>query len=302
MVQVSRRTLLLGSTTTAFATSLGACVPQQPVGASVGSAAVLANAPPPEAEVGEQAAVGSDERQVMGRAAYGPVAGERFPVPAAPLSRINPAFLRSRVSYASRNKPGTIVIDPAARYLYFVEEAGRAMRYGVGVGKEGFAWSGTAVIHDKQEWAGLVPSQGDDPAQTRPSPSTHRAAKWHRRAWWPCKSARRARHVSLARQQGHAVSDPRHQRALDNWHERLVRLHPHDQSGCDRPVRADCHRDECCRAVKRLSPHRMIWPEARPMCPEVELIRALSEDLARILCARGLRRRRAVYLADHGSA
>ena len=39
MVQVSRRTLLLGSTTTAFATSLGACVPQQPVGASVGSAA-----------------------------------------------------------------------------------------------------------------------------------------------------------------------------------------------------------------------------------------------------------------------
>src|SRR5829696_5331086 len=128
--------------------------------------------------------------------------------------------------------------------------------------------------------AGLVPSQGDDPAQTRPSPSTHRAAKWHRRAWWPCKSARRARHVSLARQQGHAVSDPRHQRALDNWHERLVRLHPHDQSGCDRPVRADCYRDECCRAIKRLSPHRMIWPEARPMCPELELIRALSEDLA----------------------
>src|SRR5215208_6971885 len=109
MVQVSRRTLLIGSTTTAFATSLGACVPQQPVSASVGSAAVLANAPPPEAEVGEQAVVASDERQVMGRGAYGPVPGERFPVPAAPLSRINPAFLRARVAYASSNKPGTIV-------------------------------------------------------------------------------------------------------------------------------------------------------------------------------------------------
>ena len=155
MVQVSRRTLLLGSTATALATSLGACVPQQPVGASVGSAAVLANAPPPEAEVGEQAAVASDERQVLGRAAYGPVPGERFPVPAAPLSRINPAFLRARVAYASRNKPGTIIIDPAARYLYFVEEG--AMRYGVGVGKEGFAWSGTAVIHDKQEWPDWYP-------------------------------------------------------------------------------------------------------------------------------------------------
>ena len=157
MVQVSRRALLLGGTTTAFATSLGACVPQQPVGASVGSAAVLANAPPPEAEVGEQAAVASDEPQVMGRAAYGPVPGERFPVPAAPLSRINPSFLRARVAYASRNKPGTIIIDPAARYLYFVEEGRRAMRYGVGVGKEGFAWSGTAVIHDKQEWPDWYP-------------------------------------------------------------------------------------------------------------------------------------------------
>ena len=151
MVQVSRRTLLLGSTTTAFATSLGACVPQQPVGAG------LANAPPPEAEVGEQAVVASDEPQVMGHAAYGPVPGERFPVPAAPLSRINPAFLRARVAYASSNKPGTIVIDPGARYLYFVEEGGRAMRYGVGVGKEGFAWSGTAVIHDKQEWPDWYP-------------------------------------------------------------------------------------------------------------------------------------------------
>jgi len=157
MLQVSRRTLLVGSTATAFATSLGACVPQQPVGARVGSAAVLADAPPPEAEVGEQAVVAIDERQVMGRAAYGPVPGERFPVPAAPLSRINPAFLRARVAYASSNKPGTIVIDPATRCLYFVEEGGRAMRYGVGVGKEGFAWSGTAVIHDKQEWPDWYP-------------------------------------------------------------------------------------------------------------------------------------------------
>ena len=83
--------------------------------------------------------------------------GERFPVPAAPLSRINPAFLGARVAYASRNKPGTIIIDPAARYLYFVEEGRRAMRYGVGVGKEGFAWSGTAVVHDKQEWPDWYP-------------------------------------------------------------------------------------------------------------------------------------------------
>jgi lipoprotein-anchoring transpeptidase ErfK/SrfK len=97
------------------------------------------------------------EEPVVGTAAYGPVPGERFPVPAAPLSRINPAFLRARVAYASNEKPGTIVVDPGSRYLYFVEEGGRAMRYGVGVGKEGFAWSGTAVIHDKQEWPDWYP-------------------------------------------------------------------------------------------------------------------------------------------------
>lgn len=88
---------------------------------------------------------------------YGPVAGEPFPVPAAPLSRINPAFLRTRVAYARGEAPGTIVIDPRARYLYLVQEGGRAMRYGVGVGREGFGWSGTATIEDKQEWPDWYP-------------------------------------------------------------------------------------------------------------------------------------------------
>jgi len=105
----------------------------------------------------QQAGAAVLEKPAVGTAAYGPVPGERFPVPAAPLSRINPAFLRARVAYASNEKPGTIVVDPGSRYLYFVEEGGRAMRYGVGVGKEGFAWSGTAVIHDKQEWPDWYP-------------------------------------------------------------------------------------------------------------------------------------------------
>jgi lipoprotein-anchoring transpeptidase ErfK/SrfK len=134
-------------------TSFGGCVPQQPVSGSAGPVAVN-----PSPEVLEQRARAAVvEESVVGTAAYGPVPGERFPVPAAPLSRINPAFLRARVAYASNEKPGTIVVDPGSRYLYFVEEGGRAMRYGVGVGKEGFAWSGTAVIHDKQEWPDWYP-------------------------------------------------------------------------------------------------------------------------------------------------
>jgi lipoprotein-anchoring transpeptidase ErfK/SrfK len=98
---------------------------------------------------------GGHESQFAG--VYGPVPGERFPVPAAPLSRINPAFLRARVAYSRGEPPGTIVIDPRSRYLYHVQEGGRAMRYGVGVGREGFAWSGVATINDKQEWPDWYP-------------------------------------------------------------------------------------------------------------------------------------------------
>jgi lipoprotein-anchoring transpeptidase ErfK/SrfK len=153
MPQVSRRAILFGSGASLLGTSFGGCVPQQPVSGSAGPVAVN-----PSPEVLEQRARAAVvEEPFVGTAAYGPVPGERFPVPAAPLSRINPAFLRARVAYASNEKPGTIVVDPGSRYLYFVEEGGRAMRYGVGVGKEGFAWSGTAVIHDKQEWPDWYP-------------------------------------------------------------------------------------------------------------------------------------------------
>jgi lipoprotein-anchoring transpeptidase ErfK/SrfK len=88
---------------------------------------------------------------------YGPVRGEPFPIPAAPLSRIDPRFLRARVAYPSREPPGTIIVDPRQRYLYHVQEGGRAMRYGVGVGREGFGWSGTAEIKNKQEWPDWYP-------------------------------------------------------------------------------------------------------------------------------------------------
>ena len=59
--------------------------------------------------------------------------------------------------YSSSEAPGTIIVDPRSRYLYHVLGGGRAMRYGVGVGKQGFAWSGTAIIQDKQEWPDWYP-------------------------------------------------------------------------------------------------------------------------------------------------
>ena len=95
--------------------------------------------------------------QPMNTAVYGPVGGEPFPVSAVSLTDIDPTFLRQSVSYNTSEAPGTIVIETRNHFLYLVQGNGRALRYGVGVGREGFAWSGVATIHDKREWPDWYP-------------------------------------------------------------------------------------------------------------------------------------------------
>lgn len=63
-----------------------------------------------------------------------------------------PQFLPTVVDYDGGHKPGTIVIDTNARFLYLVQNDGTARRYGVGVGKPGFEWAGTHKITRKAEW------------------------------------------------------------------------------------------------------------------------------------------------------
>ncbi|MCC0034528.1 MAG: L,D-transpeptidase [Hoeflea sp.] len=69
-----------------------------------------------------------------------------------PVSQIDPRFLPQTVSYTGSEKPGTIIINTSERHLYYVMGNGQARRYGVGVGKEGHAWSGTEKISRKAEW------------------------------------------------------------------------------------------------------------------------------------------------------
>lgn len=88
---------------------------------------------------------------------YGEMRDGAFTVPAVKPGHLAPAFQRRSVAYSSKEAPGTIVIDPSSRYLYLVEDGGRATRYGVGVGREGFAWSGDATIKSKQEWPDWYP-------------------------------------------------------------------------------------------------------------------------------------------------
>ena len=90
-------------------------------------------------------------------AMYGPRPNERFPIPAVDLSKIEPQFWRREVPDPTGERTGTIVVDTGARYLYLVREGGRAIRYGVGIGRDGFSWNGDATIPFKREWPTWTP-------------------------------------------------------------------------------------------------------------------------------------------------
>ncbi len=90
-------------------------------------------------------------------AVYGDYPGERFPIAAFDYRQVEPRYLRQTVEYPGPERTGTVVVDPGSRHLYFVEAPGQATRYGVGVGREGFLWSGNAQINMKRDWPDWIP-------------------------------------------------------------------------------------------------------------------------------------------------
>lgn len=70
---------------------------------------------------------------------------------------IDPRYQRQEVAYQGPEAPGTIVIDTPQKFLYLVEPGGKAIRYGIGVGRPGFTWSGTHTVSAKKEWPDWVP-------------------------------------------------------------------------------------------------------------------------------------------------
>lgn len=88
------------------------------------------------------------------------VAIERPPVEAADVDQSEPAlnFRRQLVDYSRNVAAGTVVIDTDQTYLYFVLGDGKAIRYGIGVGREGFTWSGVEAVTRKAEWPDWIPS------------------------------------------------------------------------------------------------------------------------------------------------
>lgn len=72
---------------------------------------------------------------------------------------VDPKYDRQVVAYAGKEAPGTIVIDTPNKFLYLVEEGGKAWRYGIGVGRPGFTWAGVKTITAKHEWPDWRPPQ-----------------------------------------------------------------------------------------------------------------------------------------------
>jgi lipoprotein-anchoring transpeptidase ErfK/SrfK len=81
--------------------------------------------------------------------------------PAAPQVEwhVDPRFDRQTVAYDGEERPGTVIIDTPQRLLYLVEPGGKALRYGIGVGRPGFTWAGTKHVSMKREWPDWRPPE-----------------------------------------------------------------------------------------------------------------------------------------------
>jgi lipoprotein-anchoring transpeptidase ErfK/SrfK len=86
---------------------------------------------------------------------------QRRPVPVQPQVQrdwaVPAQYRRQVVPYPTAEKPGTIIVDTANKFLFYVLPGGEAIRYGIGVGREGFGWKGTTRIGRKAEWPSWTP-------------------------------------------------------------------------------------------------------------------------------------------------
>lgn len=138
----NRRNLLNMVAVGAASAALSACM-----GSRVQAPRRLALAPEPQAPAG---LVGYQQM-------YGTMVDEGFTIPAVPIEKVDPRYYRQIVADPTGEVPGTVVVDTSNHFLYHVRENGEAMRYGVGLGREGFEWSGRGVIQWKQKWPRWFP-------------------------------------------------------------------------------------------------------------------------------------------------
>jgi lipoprotein-anchoring transpeptidase ErfK/SrfK len=79
--------------------------------------------------------------------------------PESGTKELPPRFRHTLVNYQTKEPPGTLIVDTKNTYLYLVLEKGKAMRYGIGVGREGFTWAGTEKVSRMAEWPDWHPPE-----------------------------------------------------------------------------------------------------------------------------------------------
>ena len=143
-----------------------------------------------------------------------------------PKKELPPQFLRTLVDYYTKEPAGTIIIDTQNTYLFLVLGNGKALRYGIGVGREGFIWSGAEKISRMAEWPDWNPPE----------------QMIERQPYLPEQfmaggdgNPLGARALYLGR---HALPHPRHQSAVHHRQLRVLGLHPAHQRGHHRSLRA----------------------------------------------------------------
>ena len=92
----------------------------------------------------------SDQRSAYGNQDLGPGMVESPYSPGRPV--VDPRYIRQEVAYDGKEAAGTIIVNTNQKMLYLVQANGRAIRYGIGVGRPGFTWAGTHHITSKREW------------------------------------------------------------------------------------------------------------------------------------------------------
>ncbi|MBN9216694.1 MAG: L,D-transpeptidase, partial [Mesorhizobium sp.] len=137
--RLSRRAFLGASALGAASLGLSACTT-----ADVATPPPVAAAPP-EPALGDAATM------------YAARTDEGFQLPAIPVAKLDPKFLRQVVDDPTGEKPGTIVVDASQHFLYLVRDGGKAIRYGVSLGKAGFGWTGSAVVQARKKWPVWTP-------------------------------------------------------------------------------------------------------------------------------------------------
>ena len=135
--RLNRRTFLSTSAVGLASTALGAC--------TTTGLAPKGDAPPADAGLGDSSSM------------YAATVDEGYQLPAIPIDKIDPQFLRTVVNDPTGEKPGTIVVDTSQHFLYLVRDGGKAIRYGVSLGKSGFGWTGSAIVQWKKKWPVWTP-------------------------------------------------------------------------------------------------------------------------------------------------